>query len=165
MFPSEDFSERSFTPENPLSDWSSFSELPDPETSGSGEGFTTLREQLFPLSLPSAESLSDLQLIPLLNGIEVDLLQRGYRLEFLSRLPARVAYRGLCRQLDDPLALPRSPLDLVAVDGCDGSCEACFQLAYCQTAKEALGTGYFRALEEAGSNPSWTALYAMGSEG
>jgi hypothetical protein len=163
MFPSEDYPELSPT-SSYFSDWSAF--LPESGSESVGaEGFTTLREQLFPLQLPSADSLSDLQLIPLLNSIEIDLLQRGYQLEFLDRLPARVTYRGLCQQLDAPLEIPRNPLDLVAIDGCDGSCEACFQLAYCPSAREALGKGYFRALEEAGSNPSWTMLYALGSEG
>lgn len=134
----------------------------EPEVDGleSTGFFGTLRQALFPRTLPDLGSLSEVELIALLNEVEIELLQKGYRVDFLDRLPPRVVYRGLVQMLDSPLPKSQGSFDLVDIDGCDSACEVCFQLAYCPVAREVLGAEWRLALEHAGTNPSWAALYA-----
>jgi len=124
--------------------------------------FLTLRELIFPQALLDTDAVSDMELPSLLNALEMNLLERQVRLDFLDRLPARIAYKGLLQLLDTPLPRPRHPLEVLHVDGCDSACESCFQLAYCGLAKEFLGESWHVALEHAGTNPSWTALFGRG---
>ncbi len=131
----------------------------EPEALAAPGAFTTLRQMLLPRTLPEAESLSEVDLIAWLNELEIELLQKRYRIEFLDRLPARVAFRGLRQLLDSPVAMPE-PFELVEIDGCDSACEVCFQLAHCPVARDVLGAAWNSALEHAGANPSWVALYA-----
>jgi hypothetical protein len=143
------------------SDWSALE--PKAAVLEAPTAFSTLRQVLFPRVLPDAATLTELELISLLNEVELELMQKRYRVEFLDRLPPRAAYRGLCQLLDSPLPAPgpvEDGFDLVEIDGCDSACEACFQLAYCPVAREVLGRDWRKALEQAGSNPSWAALYA-----
>jgi hypothetical protein len=99
-------------------------------------------------------------LIALLNAIEIELLERGVKVDFLDTLPARVAYRGLLLLWDSPLEIGSAPDAVTHVDGCDSACESCFQLAHCPTAREILGGEWRQAVEQAGINPSWSALFA-----
>lgn len=138
----------------PACDWG-FADVPvrDP-------AFTSLRQLLAPRELPEAESLSEPELILLLSDLEFELLQHHVRVDFLDALPARVAYRGILQHLDSPLALDDDPQAVHHLDGCDSACESCFKLAHCRVAREVLGTSEWRlAVEQAGINPSWTALF------
>lgn len=121
-------------------------------------GFLTLREVLFPRALPDPETVNDMEMPALLCSIELELLQKQVQLDFLDKMPARVAYRGLLQLLDSPLPRPKSALETLHVDGCDSACETCFQLAYCSVAREFLGEEWRIAVEHAGSNPSWTSM-------
>ena len=109
---------------------------------------------------PAAECLTDVELISTLNEIEFELLQHQIQVDFLDRLPARVAYRGILQLLDSPMAVAASSYAIKHVDGCDSACESCFQLAYCKIAKDVLGAEWTLAVENAGVNPSWSALFS-----
>jgi hypothetical protein len=80
--------------------------------------------------------------------------------DFLDTLPARVAYRGILQLLDTPLEVSDSAYQILHVDGCDSACESCFQLAHCSVAREVLGKEWRIAVEQAGINPSWSALFS-----
>ena len=121
-------------------------------------GFTSLRQILNPRELPDADGLSDLELIPLLNEIEFELLQRRIQVDFLDALPPKVAYKGILQLLDSPIACDEEGFRMTRLDGCDSACESCFQLAYCPSAREVLGKEWRLAVEQAGINPSWNAL-------
>lgn len=122
--------------------------------------FTTLRQLLQSRELPDAGSLSETAIISLLNEIEFDLMQNRVRVDFLDTLPARVAYRGILQLLDSPMELNASSYKINHIDGCDSACESCFQLAHCSVAREILGNEWRVAVEQAGINPSWSALFA-----
>ena len=122
--------------------------------------FTTLRQILFPREWPEAETLGEFELIALLNGIEFDLLQSLIQVDFLDTLPPRVAYRGILQLLDSPLEASRTAFQIQHIDGCDSACESCFQLAHCAVAREVLGKDWRVAVEQAGINPSWSALFS-----
>ena len=126
--------------------------------------FTTLRQLLMPRELPDAENLSDTDLIALLNDIEFDLLQARVRVDFLDSLPARVAYKGILQLLDSPVESGDDSPAIRHLDGCDSACESCFQLAHCAIAREVLGKDWHLAVEQAGINPSWSALFAPEAE-
>lgn len=151
-------SEEGFTKSPCNSDWSG-GDLPAREPA-----FTSLRQLLGLRELPEAESLSDTDLISLLNDIEFDLLQARVRVDFLDTLPARVAYKGILQMLDSPLAAAGDGIEILHLDGCDSACESCFQLAHCAIAREVLGKEWRLAVEQAGINPSWAALFSPGSE-
>ncbi len=121
-------------------------------------GFITLREILFPRALPEPSSVSEMDLPALMCSIGLDLLEKQVHLDFLDKMPARVGYQGLLQLLDSPLPRPRNAMETLHVDGCDSACETCFQLAYCNVAREFLGESWRMAMEYAGTNPSWTAL-------
>jgi hypothetical protein len=121
-------------------------------------GFITLREILFPRALPDPLSISDMEMPALMCSIELELLEKQVQLDFLDKMPARIAYRGLIQLLDSPLPRPRNALETLHVDGCDSACETCFQLAYCSIARDYLGEEWRIAIEHAGTNPSWTSL-------
>ncbi|MDB5104023.1 MAG: hypothetical protein JWP91_1712 [Fibrobacteres bacterium] len=123
--------------------------------------FTTLRQMLLPRELPEAGSLPETAIISLLNEIEFDLMQNRVRVDFLDTLPARVAYRGILQLLDSPLEVNASSFKITHIDGCDSACESCFQLAHCSVAREVLGNEWRVAVEQAGINPSWSALFAQ----
>ncbi len=137
------------------SDWSHGESQP-------ASGFLTLRELLFPRSLPDAEQVHEIELPALMCSIELDLLEKQVHLDFVDKMPARAAYRGLLQLLDSPLPRPRNALETLHVDGCDSACETCFQLAYCSIAREFLGDSWNAAIEHAGTNPSWTSLLGRG---
>jgi len=126
--------------------------------------FTTLRKLLQGRELPEAEGLKETDLIALLNEIEFELLQRQVQVDFLDTLPVRVAYRGILQLLDSPLETGASAYKITHVDGCDSACESCFQLAHCSVAREILGNEWRVAVEQAGINPSWSALFAQEDE-
>ena len=126
--------------------------------------FTTLRRLLGQRAMPAGENLAETALIALLNEIELDLLQHQVRVDFLDTLPARVAYRGILQLLDSPLEVNASAYTITHLDGCDSACESCFQLAHCSVAREILGKEWRVAVEQAGINPSWTALFAQEDE-
>jgi hypothetical protein len=126
--------------------------------------FTSLRRLLQGRDLPGAESLDETALIGLLNEIEFELLQHQVRVDFLDALPARVAYRGILQLLDSPLEVNASSYDVTHIDGCDSACESCFQLAHCKVARDILGNEWRFAVEQAGINPSWSALFARDDE-
>lgn len=134
------------------------------EVLGRDPSFTSIRQLLQPRELPSAESLSDHELISLLNDIEFDLLQNRIRVDFLDTLPARVAYKGILQLLDSPLQVSEDVRVIQHLDGCDSACESCFQLAHCAVAREVLGSDWRIAVEQAGINPSWSALFAKEGE-
>lgn len=117
-----------------------------------------------PRELPEAASLNDVELIGLLNEIEFDLMQNRIHVDFLDRLPARIAYRGLLQLLDTPIELDGSAFSIKHIDGCDSACESCFQLAYCKVARQVLGADWTIAVEQAGINPSWSALFSKEDE-
>lgn len=123
--------------------------------------FMTLRQLLAPRELPDSETLSDTDLIALLNDVELDLLQARVRVDFLDTLPARVAYKGILQLLDTPVEAGPDRPDILHLDGCDSACESCFQLAHCAIARELLGREWSLAVEQAGINPSWSALFAQ----
>ncbi len=125
--------------------------------------FTTLR-QLLQRELPEAAALSETALIALLNAIEFELLQHRIRVDFLDSLPARVAYRGILQMLDSPVEMNDSSYQVTHIDGCDSACESCFQLAHCSVAREILGNEWRLAVDQAGINPSWSALFAREDE-
>lgn len=139
----------------PSRDWTS-------DASGIGmpaAGFITLR-QILQRELPEAESLSDTRLIALLNALELDLIEHGVKADFLDTLPARVAYRGILQSLDTPIEQGSEAGAISHLDGCDSACESCFQLAHCSVAREILGAEWPMAVQQAGINPSWSALFA-----
>jgi hypothetical protein len=140
-------------------DWT----LGDPRESGSTT-FTSMRKILGPRELPEADALAETELIGLLNELEFELLQHRIQVDFLDSLPARVAYRGILQMLDTPVELGSSPFQIQHIDGCDSACESCFQLAHCAVAREILGTEWRLAVEQAGINPSWSALFASEDE-
>ena len=121
--------------------------------------FTSIR-RLLNRELPDAGTLSDPDLIALLNEIEFDLIQQRVRVDFLDTLPARVAYKGILQLLDSPVAVSDDFRVIQHLDGCDSACESCFQLAHCGIAREVLGSEWKIAVEQAGVNPSWSALFA-----
>jgi hypothetical protein len=125
--------------------------------------FTTLR-QLLQRDLPEAMGLAETALISLLNEIEFELLQHRIQVDFLDTLPARVAYRGILQLLDSPMEVNASSIKITHVDGCDSACESCFQLAHCSVARDILGNEWRMAVEQAGINPSWSALFASDDE-
>jgi hypothetical protein len=126
--------------------------------------FTTLRQLMPDRELPDAESLDETELIGLLNAIEFELLQRKVQVDFLDTLPVRVAYRGILQLLDSPVESNASSYKITHIDGCDSACESCFQLAHCSVAREILGNEWRVAVEQAGINPSWSALFAAEEE-
>jgi hypothetical protein len=125
--------------------------------------FSTLR-QLMQHDLPEAEGLAETALIELLNAIEFELVQHHIRIDFLDTLPARVAYRGILQLLDSPVEMGGSSYQITHIDGCDSACESCFQLAHCPVAREILGNEWRLAVDQAGINPSWSALFAADEE-
>lgn len=135
-------------------DWTS-----GPEIDSVPPAFTTLR-RILNRALPDPEGLSETDLIGLLNGVEVELLEHGIKVDFLDSLPARVAYQGILQLLDSPIETGDSPLSITHLDGCDSACESCFQLAHCQVAREVLGGEWRLAVDQAGINPSWSALFS-----
>jgi hypothetical protein len=127
--------------------------------------FTSIRQALHARELPEAEGLAETELIALLNDLEIDLLQSRIRVDFLDTLPARVAYKGILQLLDTPVPVGDDPREVRHLDGCDSACESCFQLAHCGVAREVLGPAEWRfAVEQAGINPSWSALFSEGGE-
>jgi hypothetical protein len=134
-----------------------------PDSSSSAPAFTTLR-QLLQRELPSAEALGETELIGHLNLIEVELMQHHVKVDFLDTLPARVAYQGILQLFDSPLELSEASYRTVHLDGCDSACESCFQLAHCPVAREILGGEWRLAVDQAGINPSWSALFSKDDE-
>jgi hypothetical protein len=126
--------------------------------------FTTLRQMLEPRTWPDADRLAEVDLIGLLNDLEFDLLQRQVQVDFLDNLPPRVAYKGILQLLDTPIQAAGDSYTIQHLDGCDSACESCFQLAYCSVAREVLGKEWRLAVEQAGVNPSWSALFAREEE-
>lgn len=122
-------------------------------------GFLSLR-QVLQRDLPEEKELSEARLIAALNAIELELMEHGIKVDFLDTLPARVAYRGILQMLDTPIEAGASPYAVVHLDGCDSACESCFQLAHCSVAREILGTEWRAAVDQAGINPSWSALFS-----
>lgn len=122
-------------------------------------GFLSLR-RILQQDLPDPKGLSEAQLITTLNAVEMELIEHGIKVDFLDTLPARVAYRGILQMLDTPIEAGASPYAVTHLDGCDSACESCFQLAYCSVAREILGTEWRAAVEQAGINPSWSALFS-----
>jgi hypothetical protein len=133
-------------------DWSG-GEIPARESA-----FTSLR-RLLQRDLPEPGTLSDPDLIALLNDIEFDLIQCRVRVDFLDTLPARVAYKGILQLLDTPIGISDDFRAIQHLDGCDSACESCFQLAHCAVAREVLGSEWRIAVESAGVNPGWAALF------
>lgn len=125
--------------------------------------FTSLR-QMLQRELPEADGLAETAIITLLNEIEFELMQQRVQVDFLDSLPARVAYRGILQLLDSPLEVNASSYKINHIDGCDSACESCFQLAHCSVAREILGNEWRVAVEQAGINPSWSALFASEEE-
>lgn len=125
--------------------------------------FTSLR-QMLQRELPEADGLAETAIITLLNEIEFELMQQRVQVDFLDTLPARVAYRGILQLLDSPLEVNASSYKINHIDGCDSACESCFQLAHCSVAREILGNEWRVAVEQAGINPSWSALFASEEE-
>lgn len=142
----------------PSRDWT-----PAPDSESPAPGLFTLR-QLLGRELPKASELGDTELIGILNALEVELIGQGVKVDFLDALPARVAYRGILQLLDTPIERGVSPYAITHLDGCDSACESCFQLAYCSVAREILGGEWSLAVEQAGINPSWSALFAAEEE-
>jgi hypothetical protein len=126
--------------------------------------FTSIRQLLEPRNWLSAEAYSEIDLITLLNDLEFDLLQKRIQVDFLDALPPRVAYNGILQLLDTPVAMNGDAFTIQHLDGCDSACESCFQLAYCSVAREMLGKEWRLAVEQAGINPSWSALFAREDE-
>jgi hypothetical protein len=135
-----------------------------PERERLAPAFTSLRRLLQARALPAAEALSETKVIGLLNEIEFELIQHQVQVDFLDTLPARVAYRGILQLLDSPIEVDASSYKITHVDGCDSACESCFQLAHCSVAREVLGNEWRVAVEQAGINPSWSALFAQEEE-
>jgi hypothetical protein len=123
--------------------------------------FTSIRQLLEPREWLDADGLTEIELISLLNELEFDLLQRQVQVDFLDTLPPRVAYKGILQLLDSPIALGGDTFTIQHLDGCDSACESCFQLAHCAMAREVLGKDWRLAVEQAGINPSWSALFAQ----
>ena len=132
-----------------------------PERERLAPAFTTLRRLLRSRDWPLAQDLGEIALIGLLNEVEFELLQHRVQIDFLDTLPARVAYRGVLQLLDSPMETSANSYNITHVDGCDSACESCFQLAHCSVAREILGNEWRIAVEQAGINPSWTALFAQ----
>lgn len=122
--------------------------------------FTSLRKMLQLREWPAAESLNDIDLIALLNEIEFQLMQQQVQVDFLDRLPARLAYQGILQLLDSPIEIDASSFLTKHIDGCDSACESCFQLAHCAVARNILGKDWRLAVQEAKINPSWSALFS-----
>jgi hypothetical protein len=123
--------------------------------------FSSLRKMIYPRELPEAESLSDIEIIGLLNEMEFDLMQNQVQVDFLDRLPARVAYQGILQLLDSPIEIDASAFLTKHIDGCDSACESCFQLAHCSVARNVLGKDWRLAVQQAKINPSWSALFSQ----
>lgn len=134
-----------------------------PDIHASAPAFTTLRH-LLDRELPEADVLAETALIALLNAVEMDLSQHRVKVDFLDTLPARVAYRGILQLLDSPVEVNESSYRVTHIDGCDSACESCFQLAHCPVAREILGGEWRLAVDQAGINPSWSALFSKDDE-
>ncbi len=145
---------RNFFAEN-LSDWS-FAHEAAPEECG----FTSLRELLAPLNLCDEKMLTDEGLQQYLTRLEGELAAQGVHVDFLQKLPPRLAYRGLLRIQDAPVEIPAPDRPAVKVSGCDGACESCFQLEYCSVAKLVLGRDWPAAVRQGHINPSWSAFFS-----
>lgn len=142
----------------PPCDWTT-----SPDSMPVQSGFLTLR-QIVRRECPEAEELSEARLLTELNALELELMEHGIKVDFLDTLPARIAYRGILQMLDTPIERPASPYAVIHLDGCDSACESCFQLAHCAVAREILGTEWRAAVDQAGINPSWSALFAGDEE-
>ena len=70
-------------------DWGAIPGVGTVEDAARTPGFVTLRQILFPRTLPDLPSLGEAELSELLQNLELELLQRNYRVDFLDRLPAR----------------------------------------------------------------------------
>lgn len=143
----------------PACDWTT-----GPDFEPAQSGFFTLRPILRG-DWPEETGLSEARLIAALNALELELIEHGIKVDFLDTLPARIAYRGILQMLDTPIERAASPYAVIHLDGCDSACESCFQLAHCAVAREILGTEWRAAVDQAGINPSWSALFAGEEEG
>lgn len=82
--------------------------------------------------LLAEEALTDAEVEEQLHLIIDRLADRGVAFGINETVPERLAYRYLLQEL-------REGLDVMpgwVLDGCDGSCEECFQLPYCESGKQ-----------------------------
>jgi len=83
----------------------------------------------FPL-VPEAE-LSDEEVAEQLHRMIDKLADKGIMFGINETVPERIAYRYLLEELSEGMDV----MPGWVIDGCDGCCEECFQLPYCDTGK------------------------------
>ena len=89
--------------------------------------------------LLSDEALSDAEVVEQLHLVIQRLAKHGIAFGINETVPERLAYRCLLEDL-------RQGMDVMpglVLDGCDGCCEECFQLPYCETGKKLAGEYHF----------------------
>jgi hypothetical protein len=82
--------------------------------------------------LVSETDLSDDEVAERLRGMIDKLADKGIGFEISDTVPERIAYRYLFEELS-------AGIDVMpgwVIDGCDGCCEECFQLPYCESGQE-----------------------------
>lgn len=96
---------------------------------------------LFPIDFqfPESELLNDPDLDKKLDRIIDVLRSHDIYLGLVSECPDRLAYQYIIEEVlnhTTPVAYPEGMHHVF--DGCDGSCEDCFQQPYCETGRECL---------------------------
>ncbi|MFV1981836.1 MAG: hypothetical protein ACC655_11835 [Rhodothermia bacterium] len=84
------------------------------------------------LPLVSETNLSDDEVAERLGRMIAKLADKGIGFGINETVPKRIAYRYLLEELSDGMDV----MPGWVLDGCDGSCEECFQLPYCESGKQ-----------------------------
>jgi len=88
-------------------------------------------------SFPPVEAMSEEELGEKLNDIEAILGEHNIIIELSPELPDTILYEYLVKEVIPHEEIFEDPLGFrLHINGCDGNCPECFQLDYCQTAKE-----------------------------
>jgi hypothetical protein len=92
-----------------------------------------------PEDWPDEKELDDKQIEKKLKELIKLLHKHNMVLAFANKLPMRTTYSYVTREfLEDEITAPVDGMTL-SIDGCNGNCEDCFQLDYCDTGKDILG--------------------------
>ena len=87
-----------------------------------------------PLKRP--EELNDEDIEKEMNRVVKNLAERKVQVEFQERVPARLSYSYLKKELDRQPFEFLAPGAFICIDGCGGSCPDCFQRPWCEFAAE-----------------------------
>jgi len=87
--------------------------------------------------LPDPVGLLDQEIEIKLAELVSLLSDRGVVVDLVGKLPDRLTYQYLFNEaLDEEIPLMVPEGTRYHIDGCDGCCEACFQLPYCEVGQE-----------------------------